>query len=260
MSNEKSQLREGVRSLTQAAQTTLANHPAIEHLTEYRSGELNREASERIRDHLTRCRHCRDLVLDFGAFADLAQENPRPMTAETDRQWRRLEQKLRSTPEPAAPMTRPPESRWARALAAALAAAVVGLSVWVGALRQNVRELSGPRLNPPVVDLIALENPLREQASHQRIVLPAVADQVVLILNLTSWREAPGYGLEISTSPEGTVLWSQKGLVPGNAGNFTLTLPRDFLPAGRYRLSLYGVATSERQPLATFRLELVDGP
>ncbi len=264
MKDEKGELREAVRDLNRAARAALRDHPEVESLTDYRAGKLSPEAAERIRDHLTLCRECRGLVLDFGTFADVSLDGDRLPTADIDSDWKRLYRHLRSENRPvpavAAPLSRSQSSRLAWALAAVLAAAVVGLAIWVQILRHDLIEVAGPRLNPSVIDLIALDNPIREDASRQQVVFPAVVDQVVLILNPTLQHEFPDYGLDILTSPEGKLRWSRRELWPGAEGNFTLALPRAFLPVGHYWLELYGIADGERQPLAMFEFEIVDEP
>ena len=266
VNDDKSELKEAVRDLTRSAQAALAAHPAVERLIEYRSGTMPPEAEESLRDHLTVCHHCRELVLDLGRFSDLDPRVHRPEPDDPERRWERLRQRLADAAPPesaaAAPSDRWPPHRFAWALAAGLAAAVIGLSLWVQALRHETSELSRPQLNTHLGDLFADEDRLRQGGSLERVEIPPEAELIVLILNLSSSRDFPDYRVEIleTVGDQTRVRWRSAGLRRGPEGNFTLTLRRDFLPPGRYRIRILGLEGESGHPLATYAVEIAASP
>ncbi len=260
MNDQRSELKEAVRSLNRAARSIRGPHPAVEELTEYRSGGLSQEVRERIRDHLTLCRECQQLVLDFGALSDLASEGRELTAADVDQQWGRLARRLRSAPPQDSVAVVSSRPRFAWALAAALATAVVGLSVWVQALRHQNRELIRPQINAHLGDLFADGDRLRESGQFERVVVPPEADQVVLILNLNRPETFSDYRVEIldSLAEDARVRWRRDGLRRGSEGNFVLTLRRGFLPPGRYRIRILGLEAEQEHLLASYGFEVID--
>jgi len=226
-------------------------HPGADELALYHAGELAPEDEERVRGHLLACAECAELLLDFAALRDdpgFGKQRPAP-AAELDAVW----QAVRAQASPALLSAAPPprrerprrsgprlsdRSRWVQALAAALLVGVVGLSVWVAALRQTVSELSRPQLNAPVQDL--QPGPARGSGENRTALkLPADIRVFTLVLNPASPRDFPAYAVTIERADGGRV-WSGAGLQKNDFGSFSLAVPRSLVPDGAYTIRLEG--------------------
>ena len=132
-------------------------HPSAEGIAGYIEGKLPSARAEQIRDHMTRCRQCRQVVLDFENFDDLEA----PSGAESidddqlENEWRLLE--ARRTLPPREATTSAPGSSLDRGngqpkrlgqvshevwTQAALIAACLGLAVWGGSEWRGRRQLA----------------------------------------------------------------------------------------------------------------------
>jgi len=142
--------------------------------------------------------------------------------------------------------------RLRQALAAALLAATIGLSVWVASLRRTVDELSRPQVNAPVIDLYS--GTVRSEGAAMVRVIPREARVFTLILNPVSARKEKEYRIEVVRA-DGSRAWSAAGLKPNAYGSLSLTLTRRALGAGDFRIRLYG----EESLIAEYALR-VEGP
>ena len=121
---------------------------------------------------------------------------------------------------------------------------LVALSLLVGLVVQSRRMArleeaisvpEKPLVNVPVVYL----NPRqRLRGPADRFTVPAGAARYQLILQITDLR--PSYRLEVVPEATGEPTWSRDGLVRAGPGSLIVQLPRHWLPAGGYRLLLYG--------------------
>jgi hypothetical protein len=139
-------------------------------------------------------------------------------------------------------------------------AAVVALAAWVAALRGTVAELQRPRLNLYIADLEPGPGDLvRSEAPPSTLTVPPDADHVLLLLDLSDLRAFADYELEIAGAG-GAPVWSTRGLRRTPDGNFTVALPRAFLPAGRYHLTVSGMDSPRqgetRTPLVSYNFEI----
>lgn len=225
-------------------------HPEPDELLAYAEGTLKDDDKDRLQEHLTLCPTCAEAVLDLADFpaVELAEPQGPPSEFEVAAAWRRFR-------EVTAPEKRLARPAWAlrgvSALAAALLAAVVGLSFWVQQLRRQVDE---PRVNVYVGDLMP-EAAGGERGEADRIEVPAEVDRLLLLLNLADFREFDGYRAEIA-DPEGRMIWSSEALRRGPDGNFTVELNRRFLAEGTYQIEVQGLSAGTRTPLARYRMEI----
>lgn len=150
MSTSHPSVISALRDLVEEDRRALGDdHPDIEEWVAFRAGHLEAGRAEILRDHLSVCRECADLVLDLAAFtASATPEGTSPVSdaqvqaalwqiqAELGHDPPRLSGAGQAMTKPAAlPVvidrrSRRPHPFWRSALAAGLAAAVVGLLLW----------------------------------------------------------------------------------------------------------------------------------
>jgi hypothetical protein len=225
------------------------DHPAPEDLLDYHAGDLPPEERERIQDHLALCRDCVRVVLDLDSFPDVepVRKEDRLTDREVAAEWRRFATRTRAPRLP----------RWAPsplplALAATLLIAVVGLSLWVARLRNEVSRLSAPRADVYIADLVPQgETVERAEGREEAVRVPAWADHVLLILNLADPSSYPEYRVEIEKA-DGAEVWSRDGVRRSADGTFALEVPRRLLPAGSYRIRLSGSRGGAEEPVAEY--------
>lgn len=254
------------------ARAAAGDHPEVDELIAYHTGELAEADERRIQDHLVTCRDCLEHLLELDAFTGSGTESgPEGRTGgaaeaaagagaadfETAAAWRALRSRL-----PAGPSRVP---RRAAVLAASLAVAVVGLAVValdqrreVGELSRRVAELSQPQPGAAIVDLYPASALRSEGAPREAFELPA-AGYTTLILNLPqNLTESAGsdrYSVEILDAGGG-LLWSGGALEPTRFGTLRLGLPGGFLPAGGHSLRLYRLDGEQRRPVESYPIRV----
>ncbi len=123
-------------------------------------------------------------------------------------------------------------------------------------LQARVKELAAPQLNPPVFDLYPREMTRRaDQSEINEIAVPRDAKSVALILNSQSQIATRAASLEI-VNAQGAIVWRTDGLTRHPTGDYTISLPAEFLPPGRYALNLYHPGKGRRAAIASFALRL----
>ena len=253
MDNNERDLKAGVRVLAAEARRSLPEHPLPEELLDYHAGDLQEAERERIQEHLALCPACVRALLDLEAFPDV--EPVRPEDRLTDIELARAWQRLQGSVAPAAQgrsRIAPP----VLALAAVLLLAVVGLSLWVVRLRGEVRDLSSPQTGVLVADLIPQKEAIERAEGGEEVVrVPAWAGRLLLILNLADPATHPSYRIEIRTQ-DGREVWSRAGVRRSADGTFALEVPRRLLPAGRYRIRLFGIEGGSELPVAEYAVRI----
>ncbi len=221
----------------------VSQHPAPEQLAAYHDDQLSSEREQAIRQHLVHCEDCAAIVLQLAADADSpAEPDAEVSDFEVAAAWRR--QRVRLLEHGALPAAEgvrtPPALRLAWATAAALALVILPLSLRVGSLRQTVRELREPQINPPVLNLEPVGTVRDVAVPVPAIELSSGFSRGWLILNLVEDPQALSYRVEFITS-DGRTAWAREGLRKSEAGNFRLELTGDFLLPGQYRVLLSGL-------------------
>jgi anti-sigma factor RsiW len=122
----------------------------------------------------------------------------------------------------------------------------------VAALRRDLEALSQPQLNEPVIDLDPRDS-TRGLSTHapRTLRIPATATVFTLVLNSTGQPSSPDYGLDI-LDQHGGVVWTGRGLHESPFATFTVAVPQRLLPAGRYRLTLYGLRGGRRDVIEDY--------
>jgi hypothetical protein len=229
-------------------------HPAPEELEAYHRGELPADQQARLHRHLIRCPGCTEEVLDLDAFPDLPlRRRDLDPDASHEQDWRAISARLGI--DPAERSAAAGAFAW-QLLAAALALAVVGLGWWAASLRSRVGELSAPRANVYVHDLLPVaEGALRTPGGEDRLEIPAGTEHVVLILNLADLGRHSDFRIELRDE-QGRVLWRRERLQRAPEGSLSFEVARELLPPGRYHIDLYGLGDAGAAPLVAYRLRV----
>jgi len=123
-------------------------------------------------------------------------------------------------------------------------------------LQARVKELAAPQLNPPMFDLYPREMTRRaDQSEINEIAIPRHAKTVTLILNSQSQTATRAASLEI-VNAQGAIVWRADGLTRHPTGDYTISLPAEFLPPGRYTLNLHERGKGRRAGIASFALRI----
>jgi hypothetical protein len=211
---------------------------------ELRSGVLSSET-------MAKALHC-------SRQAESGDRGGSPLAREVDadpeyQDWiREVPQRARELAVAARPLRAPIAPRFSprtwgvpHSLAAAFALVAVGLSLWVGALQRRVETLSGPIFDAPSGE-IALGEVVRGEST---LLVPRKASHVTLVFTVDSSIDFQDGYLEI-VSRSGEPVWRSERvrLTPGDERH--LTLPRQRLPYGDYRVRVFPDAGFGAPPLA----------
>jgi hypothetical protein len=116
-------------------------------------------------------------------------------------------------------------------------------------------DLSSPLLNVPIIDLDSGQARGVADGSITRINVPRSANLFALILHISSQQPEPSYVMEIS-SVAGKVIWRGRGLKNTPENGLTLALSRHLMPAGKYRIQLYGPDRRPNDPVEKYVVEV----
>jgi hypothetical protein len=206
-------------------------------LVDYEAGDVTAEERERIQEHLALCPSCAQAVLEVGPLPAV-QMSERAV----DEAWTRFSARSGARPDRRRSALVP----WSAA--AALFLVVAGLAVEVGRLRETAGSEDGAQ----IVDLLPVgEDVQRSGGGEEAVEAPAWVGRLVLILNLTHEPVLPAYAVRI-TAVDGREIWRGGEQRPGADGTLTLIVPRRLLPAGEYRIGLYGSGA----PVSEYALRL----
>ncbi|MDP9121769.1 MAG: zf-HC2 domain-containing protein [Acidobacteriota bacterium] len=269
MNEGTEELARSIALLTREARAGV-DHLAPETLAAYRAAELPPGEAERVRDHLAICRHCADLLLDLGSFEDPGAGAPAD-PAETaaaeaalDAVWRKIEARQATAPPPPTtparqgggpwrPLTTSPLTTYA--LAAGLAACLVGFPLWIAH-----RDRSQPA--PPILRLASLGaarglHPVTADSAprYPLATLRLNAPATILELDLSAGRAFPRYQVEILDARariRSPANWRQ-----ATPQMFLVVLTREQLPPGDHRIRVTGLENGQATRLADFPLRIL---
>lgn len=143
----------------------------------------------------------------------------------------------------------PGGAAWATRLAAVLALATIGMSVWVFQLRQEVAWLSEPAALSEAIDMsddtrgdTVVTVPREAKSFHLRLLVDSVT--------------GPHEGYVEITNHDGDVVYRSSLLRFPTGGQLAVPLTRRRLPDGVYRIRLYSQAGFTSDPLSEKRLRV----
>ena len=239
-----------------AEQADGASHFEPDELFAYLAGELSGEEVEGLRDHLEGCGECLDRLLEL---EPLAEPEAPPAEGVTDFELvaagRAIRRRLADDDGDRARPQRPAWTArtWPQAAAAIFLLTTLGLTFQVTRLQRTVveqrRGLEQPRINVPVLYADAT------RAGELTVELPAEDDFFLLMLMPTETRDFADYEVAISGAGE-RPMWSARGLEMSAGGALRLGLSRRFLPPGRYRVRLFGLAGEDREMIEEYPIEI----
>ncbi len=243
-------------SVSTSSPTPANPHPSVETWIGYYGEKMPADENDGLRQHLSRCRRCIDLVLDLDVFAE---PSPPRTGAAADFEKAAVWRAIRGTIESRTTgRSRPWQA--AVAVAASVLFAAVGLSAWNqrGArveLESRVAELT--RLQPNMV-IEDLRPGARERSSggiDATVDLSAGTGMVALILNLEDTVDFPSYEIRVFDAADNEVD-RVSGLEMSEVGNFSLALPPGALAAGSYELRLFGLGRDGEQRIEVYPIRI----
>ncbi|HBL30947.1 MAG TPA: hypothetical protein DD490_29285 [Acidobacteria bacterium] len=251
-------LDEDLRRVAAARSRTLEEHPEPQELVDYHLGIGPAESVEPIREHLSFCSECAQVVLDLAALTSVeTRERALPQTMDLERDWQAVERRLRTE---ASRVDAPPpiSRRLAWALAASLALSL-GLAGWMITLRGALSEARQPRADIARLDLApTAPGERRNGDAPEPIHLSPAQGRLLLLLNLGDLRTFTRYRLELLDAT-GYTVWSGSGMQRNDDGTFLLEIPSSMLRSQVYQVRLHGVLDGAAVPLATYSFEVVRG-
>lgn len=246
-------LNTDIRQAAEAISRGLTDHPSPDELVEYHLRTLPIEEEDRIQEHLSFCRECSQVVLDFAAFSEpvVASQEISPSLHQA---WTLL-QATRQLER------RSPGGRFDLRLSWALAASILialGLSAWNLKLRRDLGEERNPRTDIVMADLAPESSGERAMEIPSRLQLYPEQGQILLVLNLGDLRDFSTYRLEL-VEPGGGVVWAQAPVRRNNDGTFLLEIPSRMLETKLYKVRLFGLDDGRSIPLAEYAFEVARG-
>lgn len=122
-------------------------------------------------------------------------------------------------------------------------------------LRERIAVLVAPAVNVAVAEL-APEVSVRGRAPEaKRVVVPAAASQLILVLLAEDRTPFPALRLDVLDA-DGKALWQGEGLVRRESGDYTVLVPLEALPSSRLHLRVMGRLGERWVPVEEYRLEL----
>ncbi len=277
-------IEEAVGTVGEALRQGMTQHPSGRELAAYHHEELSSTEMEALRDHLSMCPECSELLLDLSGFEQLGQgAEARRWTQRQPAVWQALQSNLTAsetqrTPVSVASGRNVLQPRWLPLAMAAALVLAVGAAIWLtldlGRTREQLAVAAEqlaraelridtfgqtattmePLLVVPSLDLFP---PGYQRGGEMKpnLTVPPQADLFVLQLHVAETKSEADHRLRILT-PGGVEVWAGNGLRRTPGGTFRVAVPRSFLPSGRYRLELYDVEESSTQPLAQYDLAI----
>ena len=277
-----SAVERAARELAGEAEGAVSDHPDVDELVDFQEGRLAGDDAERVRRHVEACAECAREVRELESFDvdEPANAELRPSPEQTAADWAQFQVQiarqdagqddqepgggrvLEMPPHdaPATPAATAAPSRAVRWLPMA-ASLIVGLigGFWIASQRTTPAEMPAPG-NLYAVDLVPDgEDRVRDAATVADVAVPAGMDALTARLNLGDQTPYASYRAEI-TDEAGVVVWSRDGLRRQPAGQFVVLVDRADLPAGNYRLSVFGAADGGETVLATYSFEISYAP
>ena len=116
--------------------------------------------------------------------------------------------------------------------------------------------LAGAAVANPVLAQLDLSAGLRGDLEQ---ILPPSASHLILFFRLGDTDRSPAYRLEVIAAPSGAAVWVHSGLRRSDYGEVMAGIPAAALPAGEYRLRLFGLGEQQERLLGDHGLRVEEG-
>lgn len=245
-----------------------ASHPDIEVLTAYHDGLLSDTEARELLDHAQGCRDCTALLLDLGRLDEAAlEEADEVLPEEIDRGWAALRTKLAATPASTSTVVPFPGSKparvslrtppWYHALAAGLLLAVVGQTIRLQGLKQEIESLTEPQINTPYV-MLSDARTRGSESTTQPGAVPGSAETALLFItpNVLLGPQTEVYESFRAEIVGGNRRWSKSGLEMGEQREFRISIRKQYFPSAEVQITLFGLSSGQEDMLAQFQLRL----
>ncbi|MCP4663405.1 MAG: hypothetical protein GY856_49070 [bacterium] len=265
MSETTDALATAVEELTAEMPHDPAACPDAGQLAAYHRGKLSAAAAERIQDHLQVCPESRGLLLDLERLANGELGAGRSVSElEMTAVWKGLRSRIAAHDDARVlPFSRrrcgpraAPALAWLQVAAASFALATLGLSGWVFTLNQRIAVMAHPHLHSVVRDL----TPATARGEEDVTVITLAPDDrlLILLLNLNPRADKPEECVVELLRSDGEPVLSEQGRCRYELNTLPLTLARELLTAGEYRIRIHRTGEPRGQPVAEFALRIED--
>lgn len=256
-----------ILELAVAARRQKGRELSVEELRAYFDGELSQEEEEEVKNQLAMDPEATNTLLGMIAFRKQLAAGSDAEAPDSD--WQAMQALLdeETATQAATGPSRPVHGavlRFWQAAAAILFVTSAGVFFWnqqrVAQLTAQVSDAHRPRINVFQNDLLPVDLELRRDPDQvQTIVLDAKTERYVVALIITDPGEYPDYGVEfLKISAEAEVrVWGARGLVPSALDYFHVEFDRHFLPAGSYRVELFGIAGDKKDLLEAYHMHIM---
>lgn len=241
-----------VQAVARQMRDSLLKHPSLEEFLSYLADEAFPADAYFLREHLSLCPDCCQAFLKVAAADGAAAENG-PSQEEVEAAWRKLRPRLPLVSQDS--RVRRDHARIASRLAAALLIACLGLSTYALSLRRAIHDLKKPQ-SIPIAELIAREDARRGDEQIQSVHVPRNAERLVLLLGLLDGGDYDRYRASFQCDGGPPFVESVDGLRRNPDGDFTVEIPRDFLPAGHCQIRLHGLKEKSARQVASYDAEV----
>ncbi len=228
---EKTSFMETIRDVARQQESALSHHPPEEELIDYIDDLLPEARAEAIREHLALCSHCTGVLLYLEEPLDLLESlhasAPIPFTSKKAEQVKR-ETLFTFGAHPA--------------FAAALVLLSLGLFGWGYSQYKGRLSLLEPTIAIQVSDLFPVDRVERiaiDSPAPTLQVLPGTR-HIILFLITTADASYSDIGVKILNG-DSQAMWESRVLPLNGREEISLTIPREFLPTGDYRILLNGL-------------------
>lgn len=239
-------------------------HPGDGTLSFYHARKLSPKEEDRVREHLVECKRCRDLLLEYAEFMeDEEEETPEGVAdfgAAAD--WQRLRgvavaadgaKRVDRAYEPGTPRSFFRSLKAAYSLAAVLALAVVGLSLYSVDLRGRLEK---PELNlelyMPSSNGVA-RNGSGPASTKDLVKIPEGVDKVAFEIPVPPAGSYSSYLLEVHR--EAILIYREGGLRKLEGDVIRFRLPSSWLKPGDYRVVVFGVGKGRSEQLSEYKFQ-----
>ncbi|MEM7355104.1 MAG: zf-HC2 domain-containing protein, partial [Acidobacteriota bacterium] len=230
------------------------DHPPVERLLAYSRRELRASETEALRDHLTDCAACRELLLEAEGFAP--GQEPEISGDQRQAAWDRLQAHRRTAPSPGSETpagVRSPSSSIRRSIAWVGIAAAILLAFAAG--------FWWPRPSTEIATSVAaldlLPHEFTRGVAAERPRVSRAVELYYVNFHLPPDSQFSEFRLTL-VGQGGQTIRTVDGLTPTPLGTTVVLLPVAALPTGVIELRLLGLDSGSAHEVERYEIEVVE--